>query len=82
MVCKRGCAMYEIIVGRDEEDRKAFADKGTFLIGKHYVKMGQATSLSTGIYMDVIRSHVVSIFGKRGSGKSYSMLAMAEAMMS
>ncbi|MBI2143361.1 DUF87 domain-containing protein [Candidatus Woesearchaeota archaeon] len=74
--------MYEIIVGRDEEDRRAFGDKGTFLIGKHYVKMGQVTSLSTGIYMDVLRSHVVSVFGKRGSGKSYSLMAMAEGMMS
>ncbi len=74
--------MYEIIVGRDEDDRMAFGDKGTFLIGKHYVKMGQTTSLSTGIYMDALRSHVVSVFGKRGSGKSYSMLAMAEGMMS
>lgn len=74
--------MYEIIVGRDDEDRKAFGDKGTFLLGKHYVKMGQTTSLSTGIYMDVLRSHVVSVFGKRGSGKSYSLAAMAEGMMS
>ena len=74
--------MYEIIVGRDEEDKKAFGDKGTFLIGKHYVKMGQTTSLSTAIYMDVLRSHVVSVFGKRGSGKSYSLAAIAEGMMS
>ena len=73
--------MYEIIVGRDEEDRKAFGDKGTFLIGKHYVKMGQTTSLSTGIYVDVLRSHVVSVFGKRGSGKSFSLGAIAEGMM-
>ncbi len=73
--------MYEIIVGRDEEDRRAFGDKGTFLIGKHYVKMGQTTSLSTGIYMDVLRSHVVSVFGKRGSGKSFSLGAIAEGMM-
>ncbi len=73
--------MYEIIVGRDDEDRKAFGDKGTFLIGKHYVKMGQTTSLSTGIYMDVLRSHVVSVFGKRGSGKSFSLGAIAEGMM-
>ena len=74
--------MYEIIVGRDDSDRKAFGDKGTFLLGKHYVKMGQTTSLSTGIYMDVLRSHVVSVFGKRGSGKSYSLAAIAEGMMS
>ncbi len=73
--------MYEIIVGRDEEDRMAFGDKGTFLLGKHYVKMGQTTSLSTGIYMDVLRSHVVSVFGKRGSGKSFSLGAIAEGMM-
>ncbi len=74
--------MYEIIVGRDDEDRKAFGDKGTFLLGKHYVKMGQATSLSTGIYLDVLRSHVISIFGKRGGGKSYTLAAIAEGMMS
>ncbi|MEK6837713.1 MAG: DUF87 domain-containing protein [Nanoarchaeota archaeon] len=74
--------MYEIIVGRDEEDRKAFGMKGTFPIGKHYVKMGQTTSLSTAIHMDILRSHVVSVFGKRGSGKSYSIMAMAEGMMS
>lgn len=73
--------MYEIIVGRDEEDRRAFGDKGTFLLGKHYVKMGQITSLSTGIYLDVLRSHVVSVFGKRGSGKSFSLGAIAEGMM-
>ncbi len=73
--------MYEIIVGRDEEDRKAFGNKGTFLVGKHYVKMGQITSLSTGIYMDVLRSHVVSVFGKRGSGKSYTLAAIAEGML-
>ncbi len=73
--------MYEIIVGRDEEDRRAFGDKGTFLLGKHYVKMGQITSLSTGIYMDVLRSHVVSVFGKRGSGKSYTLASIAEGML-
>lgn len=73
--------MYEIIVGRDEEDRKAFGDKGTFLLGKHYVKMGQTTSLSTNIYADVLRSHVVAVFGKRGTGKSYTISAIAEGMM-
>jgi len=79
-VKKRLC-MYEIVVGRDEDDRRAFGDKGTFLLGKHYVKMGQTTSLSTGIYMDVLRSHIVSIFGKRGSGKSFSLGSIAEGMM-
>lgn len=72
--------MYDIIVGRDEEDRKVFGNDGTILLGKHYVKMGQTTSLSNGIFMDVVRSHVVFICGKRGSGKSYTMGVIAEGI--
>ena len=60
---------YDIIIGRDEEDRKQFGEKGVILLGRHYVKMGQITSLSNNIYMDVAKSHVVFIVGKRGSGK-------------
>jgi len=71
---------YDIIIGRDEEERKKFGDRGIVLLGKHYVKMGQVTSLSNNIYMDVIRSHVVFIVGKRGSGKSYSMGVIAEGV--
>ncbi len=73
--------MYEIMIGRNETDRRKYADKGTFLLGKHYVKMGQTTSLSSNIYMDALRPHVVFVVGKRGSGKSYSAGAMAEGMM-
>ena len=72
--------MYDIIIGRNEEDRKKFGIVGTIPIGKHYVKMGQTTSLSNKIFMDVTRSHVVFICGKRGSGKSYSMGVIAEGM--
>jgi hypothetical protein len=72
--------MYDIIIGRDEEDRKRFGAEGTILLGKHYVKMGQTTSLSNQILMDVIRSHIVFICGKRGSGKSYTMGIIAEGM--
>ena len=72
--------MYDIIIGRNEEDRKKFGTEGTILIGKHYVKMGQTTSLSNKILMDVTRSHVVFICGKRGSGKSYTMGVIAEGM--
>ncbi len=61
--------MYEIIVGRDAEDRKKFGLNGTFMLGKHYVKMGQTTSLSNDVLMDFARSHVVFVTGKRGSGK-------------
>jgi DNA helicase HerA-like ATPase len=72
--------MYDIIVGRDDEDRKKFGTEGTILIGKHYVRMGQSTSLSNNILMDVAKSHVVFICGKRGSGKSYTMGVIAEGM--
>jgi len=60
---------YEIIVGRDASDMKKFGKKGLVYLGKGYVKMGQYTSLSNPIYMDVARSHVVLVAGKRGSGK-------------
>ncbi|MBN2454805.1 ATP-binding protein [Candidatus Woesearchaeota archaeon] len=73
--------MYEIVVGRDEEDRKRFGLKGTFLLGKHYVTMGQTTSLSNEVYMDATRCHVVFVCGKRGSGKSYTMGSIAEGIM-
>ena len=73
--------MYEIIAGRDAEDRKKLGTKATFLLGRHYVTMGQTTSLSNEILMDAAKSHVVFITGKRGSGKSYSAAAIAEGMM-
>ena len=72
--------MYEIVIGRNEKDRKTFGLDGTILLGKHFVKMGQVTSLYNPILLDVIRSHVVFICGKRGSGKSYTLGVIAEGM--
>ncbi len=72
--------MYDIIIGRGEEDRKKFGIKGTILLGRHYVTMGETTSLSNNVYLDVVRSHVVFVCGKRGSGKSYTMGVIAEGM--
>jgi len=71
---------YDIVVGRDASDKKEFGKRGTIFIGKGYVKMGQYTSLSNSIYMDVARSHVVLVAGKRGSGKSYTLGVMAEEL--
>ena len=71
---------YDIIIGRDEADKKKFKEKGLIYLGKGYVKMGQYTSLSNLIWMDIVRSHVVLIAGKRGSGKSYSIGVMAEEL--
>lgn len=72
--------MYDIIIGRDAADKKKFGDRGLVFIGKGYVKMGQYTSLSNRILMDVVRSHVILVAGKRGSGKSYTLGAIAEEL--
>jgi hypothetical protein len=72
--------VYEIIIGRGEKDKEKHGKEGTILLGKHYIKMGQVTSLSNPILMDVTRSHVVFVAGKRGGGKSYTMGVIAEGM--
>jgi replicative DNA helicase len=61
--------MYDIIIGRSEGDKKKLGTEGTVLLGKHYVRMGRTITLSNKIYMDVTKSHVVFVCGKRGSGK-------------
>lgn len=71
---------YDIIIGRNESDKKSFKDRGLVYIGKGFVKMGQYTSLSNKIFMDVARSHVVLVAGKRGSGKSYTLGVLAEEL--
>jgi len=71
---------YDITIGRNEHDKKVLAEKGLTFIGKGYVKMGQYTSLSNKIFMDVARSHVVLVAGKRGSGKSYTLGVIAEEL--
>ncbi|MEM3113127.1 MAG: DUF87 domain-containing protein [Candidatus Pacearchaeota archaeon] len=71
---------YDIIIGRDDFDRKKFGHSGLVKIGKGFVKMGQYTSLSNNIYLDVARSHVILVAGKRGSGKSYTLGTIAEEL--
>lgn len=73
---------YDIVLGRSKTDADRFGAEGTILIAKQYVTMGRTTSLSNNIYMDVARAHVVFISGKRGSGKSYSIGAIAEGAAS
>ncbi|MCK4997450.1 ATP-binding protein [Candidatus Pacearchaeota archaeon] len=71
---------FDVIIGRNESDKKAYGKNGLAYIGKSFVTMGNYTSISNPIYMDVARTHVVLICGKRGSGKSYTMGAMAESL--
>ncbi len=69
---------YDIILGRGEAEKKELGKKGLVYLGRGYVKMGQYTSLSNKIFMDIARSHVVLVAGKRGSGKSYTLGVLAE----
>lgn len=71
---------YNIPVGRNASDKKKFGDRGLAYIGKAYVKMGQYTSLSNKLYLDVSRSHIILIAGKRGSGKSYTLGVLTEEL--
>ncbi len=70
----------KIIIGRNEADKKEFGEAGTVYLGKLFVNMGQTTALSNEIYLDVVRTHVMLISGKRGGGKSYSASVIAEEM--
>ena len=71
---------YDITVGRNTSDKEVFGNKGLVYLGKGYVKMGNYTSLSNTIHMDVARSHVVLVAGKRGTGKSYTLGVIAEEL--
>ncbi|MFA7707752.1 MAG: LAGLIDADG family homing endonuclease [Candidatus Pacearchaeota archaeon] len=57
---------YDIIIGRNKEDKKKFGDKGLIYLGKGYVQMKNYISLSNKIWLDVARSHVILVAGKRG----------------
>ncbi|NTV23153.1 MAG: ATP-binding protein [Nanoarchaeota archaeon] len=72
--------MYDIVIGRGASDLEKYGTRGTILLGKHYVQMGQVTSLSNNVLLDVTRSHVVFVCGKRGGGKSFTMGVIAEGV--
>lgn len=71
---------FDVIIGRAKKEREKLGKKGAVFLGKQYVKMGQVTSLSNEIYLDVANAHVVLVVGKRGSGKSYTMGVIAEGV--
>ena len=58
--------VFDVIIGRSKKDVEKFGKRGTVFLGKQYVQMGQTTSLSNPVYMDVAGSHVMFIVGKRG----------------
>lgn len=72
--------VFDVVIGRSKADIQKYGKEGTVFIGKQYVQMGQTTSLSNPVYLDVAGSHVVFVVGKRGSGKSYSVGSIAEGL--
>ncbi len=72
--------VFDVVIGRTKKEIEKYGKEGTILIGKQYVQMGQTTSLSNPVYLDVGKSHIVFVVGKTGSGKSYSMGIVAEGL--
>jgi len=72
---------YPVIIGRTEKEKKELGDKGLAYIGKSYVQMGNTSSLSNYILLDVAKPHKILIAGKTGSGKSYAMSVLAEEVI-
>src|SRR3989344_1125618 len=61
--------VFDVIIGRSKKDVEKYGKIGTAFLGKQYVQMGQTTSLSNLVYLDVASAHVMFIVCKRGSGK-------------
>lgn len=70
-----------VVVGRDEDDLRQFGTKGTILLGRHMVGVGEETHLTTPVILDVLRPHVITLCGKRGEGKSFTMGVIAEEIL-
>ena len=70
--------MPEIVIGRDFDDLEKYGTKGTIFLGKHIVGTGEDAHLTSPLLMDILRPHVICISGKRGQGKSYSMMIFVE----
>ncbi len=71
---------FEVVIGRNRPEMEKYGTRGAIFLGKQYVKMGEVTSLSNHVFLDVASSHVVFLVGKRGFGKSYSAGVIAEGM--
>ncbi|HCX23704.1 MAG TPA: hypothetical protein DHN29_17410, partial [Cytophagales bacterium] len=72
--------VFDVVIGRNEHEVQKYGKEGTIFLGKQYVKMGDVTTLSNPVYLDLATSHVVLVCGKRGGGKSYSMGVVAEGI--
>jgi len=69
----------ESIIGRNRKDLEKFGLKGSGFIGKHLVIREYDWVLTTKVYFDLLRPHVMLISGKRGTGKSYASGVIIES---
>ncbi len=69
---------YETVVGRVKEDLEKFGINASGYIGKHIVGTGEDAHLTTKVFVDLLKPHVILVAGKRGSGKSYSAAVILE----
>lgn len=73
---------YETVVGRTKEDIEKLGIKASGYIGKHIVGTGEDAHLTTKVFIDLFKPHVILICGKRGGGKSYSAATIIEEILS
>ncbi len=73
---------YETVVGRTKEDTEKVGIKASGYIGKHIVGTGEDAHLTTKVFIDLLKPHVILCTGKRGSGKSYSISVVIEEILS
>lgn len=72
----------ETVVGRTKEDLQKFGIQTAGYIGKHIVGTGEDAHLTTKVFIDLLKPHVILVSGKRGSGKSYSAAVILEEFLS
>jgi len=56
---------YDIIIGRDKSDKKIFKDRGLIYLGKVMLQWGNTLLFSNKIWLDIARTHVILIAGKK-----------------
>ncbi len=74
--------MPTITMGRDSGDLEQYGPKlGTGFLGRHLVGEKKEAHTANPVRIDIARPHVVGVFGKRGSGKSYTLAVVTEELM-
>src|SRR3989344_492473 len=66
------------IIGRSLKDLEKYGNRGTGYIGKVVMSAGEKPVLRRKIGMDLAKSHLVLICGKRGGGKSFTLAVLLE----